>query len=265
MLNIAIIGATGRMGQCIIRAALDEPDLKLRGGLVSPASDAAGTDLGELAGRRAIGVVASGDPEQALAGADVVIDFSLPDSTDAILAACVARRLPVVIGTTGLTERQQAALNYAASQIPVFYAANMSIGLNLLRSLAKSAAMSLGPEFDAEILDVHHRFKRDAPSGSALELGAAVVEGRGSKGPAEIGRRPGDGARESGAVGYASLRAGDVVGEHSVLLAGPGERLELIHRVSDRAAFALGAIRAARWLAGRGPGRYGMDDMLADG
>ena len=264
MLNIAIIGAAGRMGKSIIQAALDEPDLKLRGGLVSSASRAAGTDLGELAGRRSIGIEASGDPEQALAGADVVIDFSLPTGTDAVLAACVARRLPVVIGTTGLTDRQRAALNYAASQIPVFYAANMSIGLNLLRSLARTAATALGHEFDAEILDVHHRFKRDAPSGSALELGAAIVDGRDSRGPAEIGRRPGDGARESGAVGYASLRGGDVVGEHTVLLAGPGERLELVHRVSDRAAFALGAIRAARWLAGRGPGLYGMDDLLTD-
>ena len=193
MLNIAIIGATGRMGRCIIRAALDEPDLKLRGGLVSPASEAAGIDLGELAGRRAIGIAASGDPEQALAGADIVIDFSLPASTDAVLAACVARRLPVVIGTTGLTDRQRAALDYAASQIPIFYAANMSVGLNLLRSLAKSAATSLGPEFDAEILDVHHRFKRDAPSGSALELGAAgEVRAPGSP-PQRVQGRLGDG------------------------------------------------------------------------
>jgi 4-hydroxy-tetrahydrodipicolinate reductase len=263
MLNIAVIGASGRMGLELIRAALDEPDLKLSGGLVGEGRPAAGADLGELAGRCAIGVTASHDVEVALEGADVAVDFSLPDATDAVLAACVSRRLPVVIGTTGLTDRQRAALEYGSTQIPVLYSANMSVGLNLLRRLTRDAASVLGGDYDAEILDVHHRHKRDAPSGSALELGAALIEGRGAPAPAEIGRRPGDGARGSGAVGYASLRGGDVVGEHTVYLFGPGERIELTHRVTDRAAFAQGAIRAARWLAGRGVGLYGMDDVLA--
>ncbi len=263
MLNVAIIGATGRMGAAVARAALDEPDLKLSGGMVSPGSRGEGEDMGQLAGRRAIGVHVSADPETALANADVAVDFSLPIATDAVLAACVARHLPLVIGTTGLTGGQRSALKYAASQIPIVYGANMSVGLNLLRRLTRTAASVLGDDFDAEILDIHHRFKRDAPSGSALELGAAVIGGRGSEGAAEIGRRPGDGPREPGAVGYASLRAGDVVGDHTVLLAGPGERLELTHRVTDRAAFALGALRAARWVAGQKAGLYGMDDVLA--
>jgi len=262
VLNIAVIGATGRMGVAVVRAALDEADLKVSGGLVSHDSRAVGQDIGQFAGRRAIGVILSADPEHALDNADVAVDFSLPEATDAVLAACVARRLPLVIGTTGLTGGQRSALEYAATQVPVVYGANMSVGLNLLRRLTRTAAGVLGDDFDAEILDVHHRVKRDAPSGSALELGAAVIEGRGSGGTAEIGRRPGDGPRESGAVGYASLRAGDVVGEHSVLLAGPGERIELVHRVTDRAAFALGALRAARWVAGRGPGLFGLDDVI---
>ncbi|KPK58348.1 MAG: hypothetical protein AMJ59_15670 [Gammaproteobacteria bacterium SG8_31] len=262
MLNLAIIGATGRMGSAVAVAALDEPDLKLSGGLVSADSRDAGMDMAELVGRRPIGIRLSGDPETALANADVAVDFSLPSATDAVLAACVARRLPLVLGTTGLTEGQRSALDYAASQIPVVYGANMSVGLNLLRRLTRIAASVLGEDFDAEILDIHHRFKRDAPSGSALELGAAVIDGRGSDGAAEIGRRPGDGPRELGAVGYASLRAGDVVGDHTVLLAGPGERIELVHRVTDRAAFALGALRAARWIAGQKPGLYSMDDVL---
>ncbi len=262
MLNIAVIGATGRMGMAVIRAALDEPDLKISGGLVSHESKAAGEDVGEFVGQRTIGVILSADPELALANADVAVDFSLPEATDAVLAACVARRLPVVIGTTGLTAGQRSALEYAATQVAVVYGANMSVGLNLLRRLTRTAARVLGDDFDAEILDIHHRYKRDAPSGSALELGAAVIEGRGSDGAAEIGRRPGDGPREAGAVGYASLRGGDVVGEHTVLLAGPGERIELIHRVTDRAAFALGALRAARWVAGRKPGLYGLDNVI---
>lgn len=262
-MNIAVIGASGRMGLELIRASLDEPDLKLSGGLVAEGSAAVDADLGELAGRRAIGVRAASDAETALEGADVVIDFSLPEATDAVLAACVSRRLPVVIGTTGLTEGQRSALEYAATQIPALYGGNMSVGLNLLRRLTRSAASMLGADYDVEILDIHHRHKRDAPSGSALELGAAVIDGRGSPGAAEIGRRPGDGAREAGAVGYASLRGGDVVGEHTVYLLGPGERIELTHRVTDRAAFAQGAIRAARWLAGRGVGLYGMDEVLS--
>lgn len=262
MLNLAIVGATGRMGLAVAAAALDEADLKLSGGLVSPESPVAGKDLAELAGRRAIGVTVSAEPEIALDNADVAIDFSLPAATDAVLAACVARRVPLVLGTTGLTEGQRSALRYAATQIPIVYGANMSIGLNLLRRLTRMAAGVLGEDFDAEVLDLHHRFKRDAPSGSALELGADIVAGRGSEGAAEIGRRPGDGPREAGAVGYASLRAGDVVGEHTVILAGPGERLELVHRVTDRAAFALGALRAARWVAAQKPGLYGIDDVL---
>lgn len=262
MLNLTIIGATGRMGSAVVRAALDEPDLKLSGGLVSDGSPAAGTDLGELVGRRPIGIGLSSDPETALENADVAVDFSLPAATDAVLATCVARRLPLVLGTTGLAEGQRSALEYASTQIAIVYGANMSVGLNVLRRLTGSAAWTLGEDFDAEILDVHHRFKRDAPSGSALELGAAVINGRGDGGAAEIGRRPGDGPREAGAVGYASLRGGDVVGEHTVLFAGPGERLELVHRVTDRAAFALGALRAARWVAGRGAGLFGMDDVL---
>lgn len=262
MLNIAVIGASGRMGIELIRAALDEPDLKVSGGLVADDSPSRGVDLGGLAGRQSIAISASNEAEMALEGADVVVDFSLPVATDAVLAACVSRRLPVVIGTTGLTDRQRSALEYSATQIPVLYSANMSVGLNLLRRLISGAASVLGGDYDAEILDIHHRHKRDAPSGSALELGAAVIEGRGSPGAAEIGRRPGDGARGPGAVGYASLRGGDVVGEHTVYLAGPGERLELTHRVTDRAAFAQGALRAARWLAGRGPGLYDMDDVL---
>ncbi len=263
-LQIAVAGAGGRMGRCLIQALTQAPDMRLSGALLATGDRRAGQDAGEIAGGGATGVIATTDPTQAVAAADVVIDFSLPAGTMTVLEECLRRSLPLVCGVTGLDPEQRENLRSAGERIPVLYAANMSVGVNLMIHLSKIAAQAL-EAYDAEILEVHHRFKRDAPSGTALAIGAAVEDGRGKKSPAEPGRGPGDGPRAAGAVGYASLRAGDVVGEHTLMLAGEGERLEITHRASDRMAFASGALRAARWLAGQPAGYFGLGAALGLG
>lgn len=261
-MRVAIAGASGRMGRAVLRAAAGLEAVTVGGGWVRADSTAAGRDLGELGGVAPLGVAATGDLGAALAGADAVIDFTLPGALRALLAACVERALPLVTGTTGLAREEQAAVAAAAQSIPIVQAANMSVGVNVLLELAARATTALGPAFDAEIVEVHHRHKLDAPSGTALAIGAAVAAARGGDAKVEAGRGPGDGRRTPGAIGYASVRAGDVVGEHTLLLAGDGERLELVHRATDRGAFAGGALRAAAWLQDRPPGLYRMRDVL---
>ncbi|MGB5588283.1 MAG: 4-hydroxy-tetrahydrodipicolinate reductase [Gammaproteobacteria bacterium] len=260
-LNIAVAGAGGRMGRSLIQALTQTPAMCLSGALLASGDEREGQDAGEIAGVGSTGVTATTDPLDAIAGADVVIDFSLPTGTMALLDACQSRSLPLVCGVTGLDSAQQQRLQAAGRQIPVLYAANMSVGVNLMICLSEIAARTLAA-CDAEISEVHHRHKRDAPSGTALAIGAAINQGRGVESPSEIGRGPGDGPRTAGAVGYASLRAGDIVGEHTLMLAGEGERLEITHRASDRIAFASGALRAARWLVGQSAGYFGMAAVL---
>ena len=263
-LRIAVAGAAGRMGRTLLSAIAAAPDVRICGALLAPDDARNGADVGSLTGLPQTGVWLTTHPAEAVNGADVLIDFSLPDGTLALVDACLDASVPLVCGVTGLDAEADARLRAAAERIPVLVAANMSVGVNLMLHLSRLAAAAL-PDFDAEISEIHHRFKRDAPSGTALAIGAAVGAGRGGPCAAEIGRAPGDDPRADGAIGYASLRAGDVVGEHTLLLAGEGERLEITHRAGDRMAFAAGALRAARWLAGQPPGFYGMDQVLGLG
>lgn len=240
MASIGIIGSEGRMGQAIA-ALLAESEHSLAGG-----SDQHG-NAATLADR-----------------SDVLVDFSLPQALEANLHAAVGAGIPIVIGTTGLTERHHAAIDHAAHAVAVLQTGNTSLGVTLLAHLVGEAAARLGPEWDIEILEMHHRLKVDAPSGTALLLGQAAAAGRGIPLAANSERgRDGDiGARAEGAIGFASLRGGTVAGEHSVILAGPEERLTLSHNAENRAIFARGAIRAAEWLIGKPPGRYVMAQVL---
>jgi 4-hydroxy-tetrahydrodipicolinate reductase len=263
VLRLLLIGAAGRMGQAVVRAALERPDLRITGGIASPGSPALGHDLGVIAGVGPIGAPAIEDVSAGLMDSDVAVDFSSPTVTATHLAACCAAGKPLVIGTTGLTADTYRELERAARHIALLVAPNTSLGLTLLLETSRHCARALPLQFDVEILDAHHRTKRDAPSGTALALGEAIAEARGV--PFDPhgarGHHPGA-ARREGEIGFASLRGGDLVGEHTVIFAGVGEQLVLGHRVTDRAVFARGAIEAAVWLAKRPPGRYTMRDVL---
>jgi len=251
-----LIGVSGRMGQALLRAAPAFPRLNITGAVASPTSLSLGRDAGEVAGVGCLHLPIISDLARALTEADVAIDFSNAAATRTNLAACRAARKPLLIGTTGFAAELDRALAEAARDIPLLVAANTSLGVTLLLELVRIAARALPPAFDINILDMHHRSKPDAPSGTALALGAAAREG-GASGAA------GDGAHRGGEVGFASVRAGDLVGEHTVLFAGPGEALSLTHRATDRGIFARGALAAALWLQSRPPGRYTMGDLLA--
>ena len=240
MTSIGIYGSLGRMGQAIANAA---PALG--------ASIAGGAD-------------AQDDPAAIARKADVLVDFSAPAALDAHLAAARAAGTPIVIGTTGLTARHHALIDEAAREIAVLQTGNTSLGIGLLARLVREAAARLGEGWDVEIVEMHHRHKQDAPSGTALMLGEAAAQGMGTTlSEAGVTDRAGlTGARAGGTIGLASLRGGSVVGDHSVVFAAPGERIELIHRADDRAIFAAGAVRAALWLAQQKPGRYAMDAVL---
>ena len=251
------------MGQALVRVAAEFPQLRITGAVASPGSASLGRDAGELAGAEALGFEVTADLSAALAAADIAIDFSQPHATRANLAACRAARKPLLVGTTGF-ELTEAELEAAASDIPLLIAPNTSLGVALLAELVRRAARTLPPEFDIEIIEAHHRMKRDAPSGTALALARAAGEGRGlAPAQAQAGASAGRlGPRRQGDIGFAVVRGGDIVGEHTVLFAGPGEELRLSHHAGDRAIFARGALRAALWLLGQPPGRYGMNDIV---
>jgi 4-hydroxy-tetrahydrodipicolinate reductase len=255
-LRVASVGALGRMGECIRAAVAAAPDAELVGAL-----EAAGHP--EL-GRQLEGAVVSDDPELALARADVAIDFSTPAATLRALRAAADLGVAYVCGTTGFTGAERAELEQLASRVAVVAAPNFSVAVNALLHLVGEAVRLLGPEFDAEIFELHHAAKRDAPSGTALRLAAAVAEARGQgAGDTLVRERQGDtGPRRPGSIGVMALRGGDNPGEHTVLLVGRGERLELSHRAATRDHFAAGALRAARWLRGRPPGLYSMEQVL---
>jgi len=261
--RIGIVGCGGRMGRMLIAEVAATEGAALAGGTEHAAS-LHGRDLGSLAGLAPLGVAAGAEPRELFAAADAVIDFTAPAATvrHAELAAESGKVL--VIGTTGLDAAQTRAVEAAAKRAPIVWSANMSLGVNLLLGLVEQAAARLGPDYDIEVLEMHHRMKVDAPSGTALALGHAAAAGRGV--PLEevwVKSRDGHtGARAGGTIGFATLRGGDVVGDHTVMFAGLGERIELSHKASDRRIYARGAVRAALWAKGRTPGLYGMKDVL---
>ena len=263
-LRIAILGCTGRMGRAVLQAMDESPGLVLGGASASPGSRSLGQDAGAAAGGRPLGVTITADPGVALRGADLAIDFTLPEATLSNLRAALAAHCPLIIGTTGLDSAVREQITAAAAQIPILLAPNMSMGVNLLLKLAELAGAALDESYDAEIFEAHHRNKKDAPSGTALALGRAVAEGRGVEfdAAAQYARHGITGARIPGTIGFSVFRGGDVIGDHTVTFAGTGERIELTHRASDRLAFARGAVRAARWIRGRAPGLYSMRDVL---
>lgn len=266
-MRIGVTGCAGRMGRMLLHAVLHTPGAVLAGGVERAGHPALGSDLGGLAGADATGQVAASDPEALFAASDVVIDFSQPAAVPAHSRLAAAHRTALVVGTTGLSDQHREALAEAGRIVPVVVAANMSVGVNLLLGLTRRVAQVLGPEYDIEIVEMHHRHKIDAPSGTALALGEAAAAGRGvALGDAAVRVRDGHtGPRPAGAIGFATLRGGDVVGEHTVIFAGDGERLELTHKASSRSVFASGAIRAALWCRDRPPGLYGMRDVLGLG
>jgi 4-hydroxy-tetrahydrodipicolinate reductase len=253
------------MGQALVRAAGELSTVRITAAVASAGSDSLGRDAGELAGIKPLGVKITSDLPAALATADVAIDFSQPHATRAHLAACRAARKPLLLGTTGFAgELPEPELDAAAGEIPLLIAPNTSLGVALLTELVRRAAHALPAEFDIEIIEAHHRMKRDAPSGTALALARAAGEGRSLTAAQALANTSAgrSGLREQGAIGFAVIRGGDIVGEHTALFAGPGEEIRLSHRAGDRAIFARGALRAALWLRGQPPGRYGMTDIV---
>ena len=262
MTRLALIGASGRMGRAVVRAANGRSDITLVAAIVSPGSAHRDEDVGILAGVASQGLKTSVDLAAGITTADVVVDFSSGEATATNIAACLMARKPLLIGTTGFSAETHSAARAAARTIPVMLAPNTSLGVALLTELVRTAARLLPAEFDIEILDLHHRTKRDAPSGTALALGEAAATARGQslEQPVYAGVR---GPRRPGQIGFAAVRGGDLVGEHQVLFLGPGERLSLAHEASERGVFALGALQAAAWLSARPAGEYSMRDFVS--
>jgi len=263
--RVVIVGVSGRMGQALVRVASEFPQVRITGAVASAGSASLSRDAGVLAGQAPMGIEVTGDLPAALAAADVAIDFSQPYATRANIAACRGARKPLVVGTTGFAaDLTEAELDAAAGEIPLLIAPNTSLGVALLTELVRRAGRALPPEFDIEVIEAHHRTKRDAPSGTALALARAAGEARGLAPSEALSATSGGrvGPRRDGEIGFAIVRGGDIVGEHTVLFAGLGEELRLSHRAGDRAIFARGALRAALWLLGRPPGRYSMSDIV---
>lgn len=267
MIRVAICGAAGRMGRTLVEAlASGHEELELSVATVLPEDANLGVDIGLLALGREIGVLTCDSLEEQLDAFDVLIDFTMPETTLANLELCARHGKAMVIGTTGFAADQKARVE-GEDSIPLVFAPNMSVGVNLCVDLARRAAALLGETVDVEILEAHHRMKKDAPSGTALQLGEAVASslGRDLNEVAVYGREGVSGERDRATIGFATVRAGDIVGEHTVLFAGNGERIEITHKASSRMTFASGAVRAAAWVVGRPAGVYGMQDVLALG
>jgi 4-hydroxy-tetrahydrodipicolinate reductase len=263
-MRIGVLGCAGRMGRQNLRRVLESGGVTLSGGAERAGHPAIGEDLGNLAGLRPIGLAALDSAEPVIADSEVVIEFSTPEASLDHARLCAAHGTAHVIGTTGLSAAQRDELRAIAAGVPIVWAPNMSQGVNLLLGLVRLVAAALDDSFDIEVVEMHHRHKVDAPSGTALALGEAAAAGRGVA-LDEMAERARDGLtgpRRRGAIGFAVLRGGDVVGDHTVVLAGKGERIELTHRAGDRAIYARGAVRAARWAVGRRPGLYGMAHVL---
>ncbi len=264
MINVAVTGAGGRMGRTFVELLAQSETAQLAAATEHPDSSLLGADAGELAGVGKNGVLLQADLESAVASFDVLIDFTAPAATLANAQCCAAAGKAMVIGTTGFDADQLAALHAAIAGIPVVMAANYSVGVNLCFKLSELAASILGDDVDIEISEAHHRHKVDAPSGTALRLGEVVAQatGRDLDKVAVYGRQGQTGARSRDTIGFATVRAGDIVGDHTVLFAADGERVEITHKASSRHAFASGAVRAAQWLVGQPAGRFDMQDVL---
>ena len=264
MLNVAMFGASGRMGRTIVPLVVESTDLRLTGALAAADDPRIGHDAGVVAGVGPLDVDVTSDPLRALADAAVAIDFTLPGASLEHARHCLACSVPLVIGTTGHDPAALAEITSIAESIPILMAPNMSLGVNLLFKLAELGARALSADYDAEIFEAHHRHKVDAPSGTALGLGHAVARGRGTTldRAAVYGRHGATGPRPRGAIGFSVVRGGDIVGDHRVIFAGPGEQVELAHHAGDRSGFARGALAAARWVVRQPPGLYSMMDVL---
>lgn len=264
--RIAVMGAAGRMGRELIRAVARTTWGKLAGGIERAGSDAVGTDLGTLAGLEPLGVAVTDDPLELIARADAILDFTSPAATVEFAGLAANARIIHVIGTTGLAAEHEAAIKAAARHATIVKSGNMSVGVNALASLTRRLAAVLGPSVDIDILEMHHRNKVDAPSGTALLLGRAAAEGRGVslEDVARYTRHGHTGVRPEGEIGFATLRGGSVIGDHSVLFAGQGERIVLTHIAEDRSLFAKGAVDAVHWARTqqKPPGLYSMSDVL---
>ncbi len=264
---LVVVGAAGRMGQTLVRVIQETEGARLAGALERQGSPMLGRDAGEIAGVGNLGVAISDDPLPVFARADGVLDFSAPAASVAYSGYAAQARIVHVIGTTGIGPEDEEKIAAAARHATIVKSGNMSLGVNLLSVLVEQAARALPAEFDIEILEMHHRNKVDAPSGTALLLGRAAAEGRGvGLENSSVRVRDGHtGPRPEGAIGFATLRGGSVVGDHSVMFAGPGERVVITHNAEDRAIFARGAVKAALWARGRKPGLYSMRDVLGLG
>jgi 4-hydroxy-tetrahydrodipicolinate reductase len=264
MTRIAIAGAAGRMGRTLIEAIQQAEGMTLGAATEYPGNSLVGSDAGELAGVGKLGVAVQDDLAKCLDDFDVLIDFTTTESTMAHLALCRANAKKIVIGTTGLDDTQKQTIAEAAQDTAVVFAPNMSVGVNLCLKLLDLAARVLGDEVDIEVIEAHHRHKVDAPSGTALRMGEVVAEalGRDLKTCAVYGREGQTGERERHTIGFETIRAGDIVGEHTVMFAGLGERVEITHKASSRMTFAKGAVRAAAWLASHDHGLFDMQDVL---
>jgi len=261
--KIAIAGSSGRMGRMLIEAVLATGDLQLHGALDVASSPALGQDAGALLGRTT-GVTIRADLDGALAGADVLIDFTRPEGTLAHLAACARLGVNAVVGTTGFSDAQKAEIGVIAQSVAIVMAPNMSVGVNVVLRLLDVAARALSEGYDIEVIEAHHRHKVDAPSGTALKMGEVLAQalGRDLKTCGVFAREGVTGERDPSTIGFSTIRGGDIVGDHTVLFAGTGERIEISHRSSSRAGYAQGSLRAARFLAPHRTGLFGMNDVL---
>ncbi len=264
MTRIVVAGAAGRMGKRLVEAVQADEHAVLSGATVRPESQLYGLDAGDIAGIGRVGVKTVGSLDGVLRESDVLIDFTTPDLAMRNLDACVDAGRAMVIGTTGFSDEQSVRMQAAAADIAIVAAPNMSVGVNLVYRLLETAARTLGDDVDIEIVEAHHRHKKDAPSGTALRMGRVVADtlGRNLDDCAVYGRQGISDVRDRKTIGFETIRAGDIVGEHTVMFCADGERVEITHKASSRLTFARGAVRAAHWVAKRAPGLYDMRDVL---
>jgi 4-hydroxy-tetrahydrodipicolinate reductase len=262
-LRIAVAGASGRMGLMLIEAVIKSPDLRLHGALDIASAASIGNDAGQPLGH-VTGVPVTADLDQALQGADVLIDFTRPEGTLKHLQVCRRHGVKAVIGTTGFSDAEKVQITEHARRIALVMAPNMSVGVNVVLKLLDMAARAFNQGYDIEVIEAHHRHKVDSPSGTALKMGEVVAQalGRDLKTCGVFAREGVTGERDPSSIGFATIRGGDIVGDHTVLFAGTGERIEISHKASSRAGYAQGSLRAARFLAGQRQGLFGMDDVL---
>ncbi len=263
-MKVGVIGAGGRMGRLLVKLCQETDGMTVVAASEVPGSPLLGQDAGDLAGVGRLGVAVGDSAEAVFEAADTVIEFSIPSATAAHASLAAKHGAAFVVGTTGLDAAQEGALKAAAASVPIVYAPNMSVVVNVFMNLVERVASILGPDYDIEIMEMHHKHKIDAPSGTAVGLGKAAARGRDvNLDDVAIWARAGEtGPRPDGAIGFATLRGADVVGEHTVMFAGAGERLELTHRCTDRSLFGRGAVRAVGWVDGKPPGLYSMNDVL---